>query len=162
MNKSKEKPIFHNCVEIRSKSKKGNNGNIDKVIDENNQLTTIEKLALRRGIERVNRRRDSQQAKIIKMMNLLDVKQNFQDSNNQSKLQTLFNTILKLKRVYPSKSVMWKAPNNHTLPPYMKAEIRGFVESLNFYNFSVSQFFVYITSPLLVIIFLSSKAIERL
>ena len=125
MNKSKEKPIFHNCVEISSKSKKGNNSNIDKVIDENNQLTTIEKLALRRGIERVNRRRDSQQAKIIKMMNLLDVKQNFQASNNQLKLQTLFNTILKLKRVYPSKSVMWKAPNNNTLPPYKSIRLEN-------------------------------------
>ena len=46
--------------------------------------------------------------------------------------------------------------------PTMKAEIRGFVESLNFYNFSVSQFFVYTNSTLLVIIFLSSKTIERL
>ncbi len=93
-------------------------GNIDKVIDENNQLTTIEKLALRRGIERVNRRRDSQQAKIIKMVNSIDVKQNFQDMNNQLKLQILFNTVLKLKRIYPSKSAMSKAPNNNTLPPY--------------------------------------------
>jgi hypothetical protein len=125
MNKSKEKPIFHNCAEISLKSKKGNNGNIDKVIDENNQLTTIEKLALRRGIERVNRNRDSQQAKIIKMMNLLDVKQNFQDSNNQLKLQTFFNTILKLKRVYLSKSVMWKAPNNNTLPPYKSVRLEN-------------------------------------
>jgi len=125
MNKSKENPIFHNCTEISSKSKKGNNANTDKVIDENNQLTAIEKLALRRGIERVNRRRDSQQAKISKIMNLLDVKQNFQDSNNQLKLQTLFNTILKLKRVYPSKSVMWKAPNNNTLPPYKSVRLEN-------------------------------------
>jgi len=114
MNKSKEKSISHNCTEISSKSKKANNVNIDKVIDENNQLTTIEKLALRRGIERVNRRRDSQQAKIIKMVNSIDVKQNFQDMNNQLKLQILFNTVLKLKRIYPSKSAMWKAPNNNT------------------------------------------------
>ena len=125
MNKSKEKPIFHNCAEISLKSKKGNNGNIDKVIDENNQLTTIEKLALRRGIERVNRRRDSQQAKIIKMVNSLDVKQNFQDRNNQLKLQMLFNTVLKLKSVYPSKSAMWKAPNNNTLPPYKSVRLEN-------------------------------------
>ena len=45
---------------------------------------------------------------------------------------------------------------------FLKAEIRGFVESLNFYSFSVSQFFVYTNSTLLVIIFLSSKTIERL
>ena len=125
MNKSKEKPISHNCTEISSKSKKGNNVNIDKVIDENNQLTVIEKLALRRGIERVNRRRDSQQAKIIKMVNLLDVKQNFQDMNNQLKLQILFNTVLKLKRVYPSKSAMWKAPNNNTLPLYKSVRLEN-------------------------------------
>jgi hypothetical protein len=42
----------------------------------------------------------------------------------------------------------------------MKAEIRGFVESLNFYNFSVSQFFVLANSTILVTIFLSSKTIE--
>ena len=125
MNKSKEKSISHNCTEISSKSKKGNNVNIDKVIDENNQLTTIEKLALRRGIERVNRRRDSQQAKIIKMVNSLDVKQNFQDMNNQLKLQMLFNTVLKLKRVYPSKSAMWKAPNNSTLPPHKSVRLEN-------------------------------------
>jgi len=125
MNKSKEKPISHNCAEISSKSKKGNNANTDKVIDENNQLTAIEKLALRRGIERVNRRRDSQQAKIIKMMNSLDVKQNFQDTNNQLKLQILFNTVLKLKSVYPSKSAMWKAPNNNTLPPYKSVRLEN-------------------------------------
>ena len=125
MNKSKEKPISHNCAEISPKSKKGNNVNIDKVIDENNQLTAIEKLALRRGIERVNRRRDSQQAKIIKMVNSLDVKQNFQDMNNQLKLQILFNTILKLKSVYPSKSAMWKAPNNNTLPPYKSVRLEN-------------------------------------
>jgi len=125
MNKSKEKPILHNCAEISLKSKKGNNGNIDKVIDKNNQLTTIEKLALRRGIERVNRRRDSQQAKIIKMVNSLDVKQNFQDRNNQLKLQMLFNTVLKLKSVYPSKSAMWKAPNNNTLPPYKSVRLEN-------------------------------------
>ena len=47
-------------------------------------------------------------------------------------------------------------------PPSLKAEIRGFVESLNFYNFSVSQFFVHTNFTLLVIIFLSSKTIERL
>jgi len=125
MNKSKEKSISHNCTEKSSKSKRGNNVNIDKVIDENNQLTAIEKLALRRGIERVNRRRDSQQAKIIKMVNLLDVKQNFQDMNNQLKLQILFNTVLKLKRVYPSKSAMWKAPNNNTLPPYKSVRLEN-------------------------------------
>ena len=125
MNKSKEKSISHNCTEISSKSKKGNNVNIDKVIDENNQLTTIEKLALRRGIERVNRRRDSQQAKIIKIVNSLDVKQNFQDMNNQLKLQMLFNTVLKLKSVYPSKSVMWKAPNNNTLPPHKSVRLEN-------------------------------------
>jgi hypothetical protein len=125
MNKSKEKPISHNCVEIHLKSKKGNNVNIDKVIDENNQLTAIEKLALRRGIERVNRRRDSQQAKIIKMVNSLDVKQNFQDIDNQLKLQILFNTVLKLKSVYPSKSAMWKAPNNNTLPPYKSVRLEN-------------------------------------
>ena len=125
MNKSKEKPISHNCTEVNLKSKKGNDANTDKVIDENNQLTAIEKLALRRGIERVNRRRDSQQAKIIKMVNLLDVKQNFQDMNNQLKLQMLFNTILKLKRVYPSKSAMWKAPNNNTLPPYKSVRLEN-------------------------------------
>ena len=125
MNKSKEKPISHNCTEISSKSKKGNNANTDKVIDENNQLTAIEKLALRRGIERVNRRRDSQQAKIIKTVNSLDVKQNFQDMNNQLKLQILFNTILKLKSVYPSKSAMWKAPNNNTLPPYKSVRLEN-------------------------------------
>ena len=125
MNKSKEKPISHNCAEISSKSKKGNDANTDKVIDENNQLTAIEKLALRRGIERVNRRRDSQQAKIIKMMNSLDVKQNFQDTNNQLKLQILFNTVLKLKSVYPSKSAMWKAPNNNTLPPYKSVRLEN-------------------------------------
>jgi len=112
MNKSKEKSISHNCTEKSSKSKRGNNVNINKVIDENNQLTAIEKLAIRRGIERVNRRRDSQQAKIIRLVNSLDIKQNFQDMNNQLKLQILFNTVLKLKRVYPSKSAMWKAPNN--------------------------------------------------
>jgi len=125
MNKSKEKPTFHNCAEISLKSKKGNNGNIDKVIDKNNQLTTIERLALRRGIERVNRRRDSQQAKIIRLVNSLDVKQNFQDMNNQLKLQILFNTVLKLKRVYPSKSAMWKAPNNNTLPPYKSVRLEN-------------------------------------
>ena len=125
MHKSKEKPISHNCTEISSKFKRGNNVKINKVIDENNQLTTIEKLALRRGIERVNRRRDNQQAKIIKMVNLLDVKQNFQDRNNQLKLQMLFNTVLKLKSVYPSKSVMWKAPNNNTLPPYKSVRLEN-------------------------------------
>jgi len=125
MNKSKEKPISHNCTEINLKSKKGNDANTDKVINENNQLTAIEKLALRRGIERVNRRRDSQQAKIIKMVNLLDVKQNFQDMNNQLKLQILFNTVLKLKRVYPSKSAMWKAPSNNTLPPYKSVRLEN-------------------------------------
>ena len=125
MNKSKEKPTSHNCAEKSLKSKRGNNVNIDKVINENNQLTAIEKLALRRGIERVNRRRDSQQAKIIKMVNSLDVKQNFQDMNNQLKLQMLFNTVLKLKRVYPSKSAMWKAPNNNTLPPYKSVRLEN-------------------------------------
>jgi len=125
MNKSKEKPISHNCAETSPNSKKGNNGNIGKVIEENNQLTAIEKLALKRGIERVNRRRDNQQAKIIKMVNLLDVKQNFQDRNNQLKLQMLFNTVLKLKSVYPSKSVMWKAPNNNTLPPYKSVRLEN-------------------------------------
>ena len=125
MDKSKEKLISHNCTEESSKSKRGNNVNINKVTDENNQLTAIEKLALRRGIERVNRRRDSQQAKIIKMVNLLDVKQNFQDMNNQLKLQILFNTVLKLKRVYPSKSAMWKAPNNNTLPPYKSVRLEN-------------------------------------
>ena len=125
MDKSKEKLIFHNCTEESSKSKRGNNVNINKVIDENNQLTAIEKLALRRGIERVNRRRDSQQAKIIKMVNSLDVKQNFQDMNNQLKLQILFNTVLKLKRVYPSKSAMWKSPNNNTLPPYKSVRLEN-------------------------------------
>jgi hypothetical protein len=125
MNKSREKPISHNCAGINLKSKKGSNVNIDKVIDENNQLTTIEKLALRRGIERVNRRRDSQQAKIIKMINSLDVKQNFQDTDNQLKLQILFNTVLKLKSVYPSKSAMWKAPNNNTLPPYKSVRLEN-------------------------------------
>ena len=125
MNKSKEKPISHNCTEINLKSKKGNDANTDKVIDENNQLTAIEKLALRRGIERVNRRRDSQQAKIIKMVNLLDVKQNLQDMNNQLKLQILFNTILKLKSVHPSKSSMWKAPSNKTLPPYKSVRLEN-------------------------------------
>ena len=125
MNKNKEKLISHNCIEISSIFKRGNNANINKVIDENNQLTAIEKLALRRGIERVNRGRDSQQAKIIKMVNSLDVKQNFQDMNNQLKLQILFNTILKLKSVYPSKSVMWKAPNNNTLPPYKSVRLEN-------------------------------------
>ena len=125
MNKSKEKSISHNCTEKSSKSKRGNNVNIDKVIDENNQLTAIEKLALRRGIERVNRRRDNQQAKINKMVNSLDVKQNFQDMNNQLKLQILFNTILKLKSVYPSKSAMWKAPNNNTLPHYKSVRLEN-------------------------------------
>ena len=125
MNKSKEKSISHNCTEKSSKSKRGNNVNINKVIDENNQLTAIEKLALRRGIERVNRRRDNQQAKIIKMVNLLNVKQNFQDRNNQLKLQMLFNTVPKLKSVYPSKSVMWKAPNNNTLPPYKSVRLEN-------------------------------------
>jgi len=125
MNKSKEKSISHNCTEISSKSKRGNNVNINKVIDENNQLIAIEKLAIRRGIERVNRRRDSQQAKIIKMVNSLDVKQNFQDMNNQLKLQILFNTVLKLKRVYPSKSAMWKAPSNNTLPPYKSVRLEN-------------------------------------
>jgi hypothetical protein len=125
MNKGKEKSISHNCAEINSKSKEGNNVNIDKVIDENNQLTTIEKLALRRGIERVNRRRDSQQAKIIKMINSLDVKRNFQDTDNQQKLQILFSTVLKLKSVYPSKSAMWKAPNNNTLPPYKSVRLEN-------------------------------------
>jgi hypothetical protein len=125
MDKSKEKLIFHNCTEESSKSKRGNNVNINKVIDENNQLTAIEKLALRRGIERVNRRRDSQQAKIIKLVNSLNDKQNFQDMNNQLKLQILFNTVLKLKRVYPSKSAMWKAPNNNTLPPYKSVRLEN-------------------------------------
>ena len=125
MNKSKEKSISHNCAEISSKSKRGNNANTDKVIDENNQLTAIEKLALRRGIERVNRRRDSQQAKIIKTVNSLDVKQNFKDMNNQLKLQTLFSTVLKLKRVYPSKSAMWKASNNNMLPPYKSVRLEN-------------------------------------
>jgi len=125
MNKSKEKSVSHNCTEISSKSKKRENVNTDKVIDENNQLTAIEKLALRRGIERVNRRRDSQQAKIIKLVNSLDVKQNFQDMNNQLKLQILFNTVLKLKGVYPSKSAMWKAPNNNTLPPYKSVRLEN-------------------------------------
>jgi len=125
MNKSKEKSISHNFTEKSLKSKRENNVSSNKVTDENNQLTAIEKLALRRGIERVNRRRDSQQAKIIKMVNSLDVKQNFQDMNNQLKLQILFNTILKLKSVYPSKSVMWKAPNNNTLPPYKSVRLEN-------------------------------------
>jgi hypothetical protein len=124
MNKSKEKSISYN-TEISSKSKKGDDGNKSKIIDENSQLTNIEKLALRRGIERVNRRRDNQQAKIIKMVNLLDVKQDFWDKNNQLKLQILFNTILKLKSIYPSKSVMWKAPNNNTLPPYKSVRLEN-------------------------------------
>jgi len=59
MDKSKEKLISHNCIEESSKSKRGNNVNINKVIEENNQLTAREKLPLRRGIGRVNRRRDS-------------------------------------------------------------------------------------------------------
>jgi hypothetical protein len=125
MNKSKEKSISYNYTKISSKSKEGNNVNIGKVIDENNQLTAIEKLALRRGIERVNRGRDSQQTKIIRLVNSLDVKQNFQDRNNQLKLQILFNTVLKLKRIYPSKSAMWKAPNNNTLPPYKSVRLEN-------------------------------------
>jgi hypothetical protein len=124
MDESKES-ISHNCTEVSLNSKRRNEGNLNKVIDENNQLTTIEKLALRRGIERVNRRRDSQQAKIIKMIDSHSVKHNFQDMNNQLKLQMLFNIILKLKSVYPSKPVMWKAPNNNTLPPYKSVRLEN-------------------------------------
>jgi len=43
MNKSKEKSISHNFTEKSLKSKRENNVSSNKVTDENNQLTVIEK-----------------------------------------------------------------------------------------------------------------------
>ena len=89
------------------------------------QLTTIEKLALKRGLERVNRNRDSQQEKIISILDSLDTKSNFCNVNNLSKLQELFSTIQGLKRVYPSREILWKAPSNNLLPPYKSARLEN-------------------------------------
>jgi hypothetical protein len=113
------KLMFKCCIEMNNNSSK------KIIISKDNQLTTVEKLALRRGLERVNRERDSQQAKIIGILDSLHTEGNFQDAINQSKLQVLFNTIQKLKYIYPSKKVLWKAPSNRTLPPYKSVRLEN-------------------------------------
>jgi len=110
--------------------KLNNNNSSNKIVvnrleNKEDQLTTMEKLALLRAVERINRKREIHQESLCNTLDSLNTKSNFQDTVNQIKLNEVFEIVKEIKLTYPDRKVLSKIPEHNQLPPYKSIRLEN-------------------------------------